>query len=84
MRAWRALAACTACMDVRFTFSSLPFSFYGCDEAGGEFRDTLCRRIGESPVLKWFEWMCKCSVGREAIGALIVDEVNVTGSPNAS
>ena len=65
-------------------FTLLPFSFYACHDAGGEFRDALCRRIGESPVLKWFEWMCKCSVGREAIGALIVDEVNVTGSPNAS
>ena len=43
-----------------FTFSLLPFSFYSCDDAGGEFRDTLCRRIGESPVLKRFEWMCKC------------------------
>ena len=36
------------------------FSFVFCDDAGGEFRDTLCRRIGESPVLTLFEWMCKC------------------------
>ena len=35
------------------------FSFVACDDAGVELRDTLCRRIGESPVLKLFKWLCK-------------------------